>query len=198
MAVPSKNFTIIADTAIDADSPITADLMEDFRDNDIHLEEWLGLDYTAAQNHDHDGTNSARIALSAYHAQHIVDVGGASWSITTGALGFDPNAMVINWGLSSSNNQYVGWGIAIGTGSGDQSSVVFRFDETGPNWVGTVIDANGIMGLVGVATVWATAFPSEQADVTAWGSGAVTIATVTGAWTAGSANAYINVMIWGS
>lgn len=64
MAVPSKNFTVIPDTAIDADSPITADLMEDIRDNDIHLEEWLGKDYVANQNHDHDGVNSA-IAVGA-------------------------------------------------------------------------------------------------------------------------------------
>lgn len=61
MPAPSKNFTVVADSAIDADSPLTADLMEDLRDNDIHLEEWLGKDYTAATNHDHDGTNSATV-----------------------------------------------------------------------------------------------------------------------------------------
>ena len=64
MAVPSKTFTIIADSAIDADSPLTADLMEDFRNNDIFLEEWLGHSYVAAQDHDHDGVNSALIAES--------------------------------------------------------------------------------------------------------------------------------------
>ena len=66
MTVPSKNFTIIADSAIDADSPITADLEEDFRDNDIHLEEWLGKDYVAAQNHDHDGVNSKSVLGSVF------------------------------------------------------------------------------------------------------------------------------------
>lgn len=61
MAAPSKNFTTIADSSIDADSPLTEDLMTDLRDNDIHLEEWLGKDYTAAANHDHDGVNSAAV-----------------------------------------------------------------------------------------------------------------------------------------
>jgi hypothetical protein len=64
MAAPTKPFTSIADTRIDADSPLTEDLMEDYRDNDIHLEEWLGGSYTAAIDHDHDGVNSAPIVLA--------------------------------------------------------------------------------------------------------------------------------------
>lgn len=59
MPSPSKNFTIISDSAIDADSPIDTTLMTGLRDNDIHLQEWLGKDYTAAPNHNHDGINSA-------------------------------------------------------------------------------------------------------------------------------------------
>lgn len=58
MPAPSKNFTVIPDSDIDPESPLTTGLMTDFRDNDIHLEEWLGKDYTAAANHDHDGVNS--------------------------------------------------------------------------------------------------------------------------------------------
>ena len=42
MAAPSKSFTTIADSAIDADSPLTEDLMEDLRDNDIFLNEVMG------------------------------------------------------------------------------------------------------------------------------------------------------------
>jgi len=64
MAVPSKNFTNIPDGDIDADSPITETLMTQIRDSLIHIEEWLGMDYTAAQNHDHDGVNSSFIAAS--------------------------------------------------------------------------------------------------------------------------------------
>lgn len=63
MVAPSKNFTVIPDSDIDPDSPITTGLMTELRDNDIHLEEWLGLSFTAAQDHDHDGVNSAAVAL---------------------------------------------------------------------------------------------------------------------------------------
>jgi hypothetical protein len=58
MAVPSKSWSTISDAQVDAESPLDETLMTAIRDNLIHLEEWLGLDYTAAQNHDHDGTNS--------------------------------------------------------------------------------------------------------------------------------------------
>jgi hypothetical protein len=51
-------FTNIANSAIDPNSPITTELMTAYRDNDEHLEEWLGKDYTAAPNHDHNGVNS--------------------------------------------------------------------------------------------------------------------------------------------
>ena len=62
MTVPSKNFTSIADTAIDNNSPIDVTLMTAIRDSLIHLEEWLGMDYTAHQNHNHDGTNSNTVS----------------------------------------------------------------------------------------------------------------------------------------
>lgn len=58
MPSPSKNFTTIPDSDIDPESPITTGLMTAYRDNDIHLEEWLGGSYTAAVDHDHDGVNS--------------------------------------------------------------------------------------------------------------------------------------------
>lgn len=58
MVAPSKSFTVIADSAIDPDSPLTSGLFTNLRDNDIHLEEWLGDGFTAAKDHDHDGVNS--------------------------------------------------------------------------------------------------------------------------------------------
>lgn len=58
MPAPSKNFTVIPDSDIDPESPITTGLMTAIRDNAIHLEEWLGGSYTAAVDHDHDGVNS--------------------------------------------------------------------------------------------------------------------------------------------
>jgi hypothetical protein len=58
MPAPSKNFTVIPDSDIDPESPLTTGLMTAIRDNAVHLEEWLGGSYTAAVDHDHDGVNS--------------------------------------------------------------------------------------------------------------------------------------------
>lgn len=62
MVAPTKSWKLIADTDVDADSPVNETLMTNIRDDLYHLEEWLGKDYTAAQNHDHDGTNSKAVA----------------------------------------------------------------------------------------------------------------------------------------
>jgi len=59
MASPSKAWVTIADSQVDADSPGDTTLVTGFRDDLVHLREWLGMSYTAAQNHDHDGVNSA-------------------------------------------------------------------------------------------------------------------------------------------
>ncbi|MDH3595256.1 MAG: hypothetical protein OEU09_13830 [Rhodospirillales bacterium] len=59
MVAPSKSFTPILDTQIDANSPINVTLMTSIRDSLVHLEEWLGDAYTAAKDHNHDGVNSA-------------------------------------------------------------------------------------------------------------------------------------------
>jgi hypothetical protein len=65
MAVITKTWTSISDTAIDPDSPITTGLMTALRDNAIHLREWLGASFVggAVQDHDHDGQNSALIEI---------------------------------------------------------------------------------------------------------------------------------------
>lgn len=61
MPAPAKNFTTIADSSVDGSSPLDTTIVTAIRDNDQHLEEWLGKDYAAATNHDHDGVNSARV-----------------------------------------------------------------------------------------------------------------------------------------
>lgn len=61
MATPSQPFTIIPDADVDPDSPLTSSLLSALKNNDIHLEEWLGLSFVAAQDHDHDGVNSKRV-----------------------------------------------------------------------------------------------------------------------------------------
>ena len=62
MPVPSKNWTNIADSQVDAESPLDTTLLTSIRDDLVHLKEWLGLSYTAVQNHDHDGVNSKEVA----------------------------------------------------------------------------------------------------------------------------------------
>jgi hypothetical protein len=64
MAAPSKSWTAITDGQVDGGSPVNETLTEAIRDNLVHLEEWLGDGYTAAKNHDHDGTNSKAVVLA--------------------------------------------------------------------------------------------------------------------------------------
>ena len=61
MPAPSKNFTTIADSQVDGSSPLDTTLVTGLRDNDQHIEEWLGKDFTAAQNHEHNNVDSARV-----------------------------------------------------------------------------------------------------------------------------------------
>lgn len=202
MAAPSKNFTIISDSAIDADSPITADLMTDFRDNDIHLEEWLGLDYTAAQNHDHDGVNSATVnisnVLTAYNAQLTTDMNGGSWNVDTGSLGFTPQAMVIHWGGLLTSQMIYGWGMGMGTDAGDQHGTSV-FIDTGPAWDNVSVDANDIMGFTGTGgSQFNSSFGTERARIDEWGSSNIEIQTQTGSWWPLSRTIYINVQVWGA
>ncbi|MFQ5465530.1 MAG: hypothetical protein ACE5EI_06345, partial [Thermodesulfobacteriota bacterium] len=61
MANPSKSWTDIMDSQVDAESPLDTTLMTEIRDNLVHIREWLGLTYTPAQDHDHDGVNSKSV-----------------------------------------------------------------------------------------------------------------------------------------
>ena len=62
MPVPSKNYSTIPDSDIDPESPITTGLMTAIRDNIVHVYEWVGYGYVAAQAHSHDGVDSALIS----------------------------------------------------------------------------------------------------------------------------------------
>lgn len=65
MTAISKSWVTIADTAVDPDSPVDSTLMFGLRDDLVHLREWLGASFTAGavQNHNHDGTNSAKVQV---------------------------------------------------------------------------------------------------------------------------------------
>src|SRR3990172_11440961 len=71
MAAPSKAWVVIADSQVDADSPLDTTLMTALRDDTVHLEEWLGDGYVAAKDHDHDNVNSKAVTL-AYVAGDIL------------------------------------------------------------------------------------------------------------------------------
>ncbi len=81
MAAPSKAWVTIADSQVDADSPGDTTLVTGFRDDLVHLREWLGMSYTAAQNHDHDGVNSKLTASAAAGS-----IGQGQLKTTTGAV----------------------------------------------------------------------------------------------------------------
>ena len=126
MAAPSKNFTSIADGAVDADSPLDTTLVTNLRDNDIHLEEWLGKNYTAAVDHDHDGTNSKLITSVADGAivqtKLSTAIGGESTTSTSwdsrvmpgGEYGFYPQMKTDgtaygNWSIGQSLTGLAAW-----------------------------------------------------------------------------------------
>lgn len=76
MPVPSKNWTNILDAQIASDKPIDTTLLTEIRDNLVNLKEWLGVAYTPAQNHNHDGVNSASVITPNMRYQQFTS-GGA-------------------------------------------------------------------------------------------------------------------------
>ena len=124
MTAPSKNFTVISDGDIDPDSPVTTNLMTALRDNDIHLEEWLGDGYTAAKDHNHNGTNSKKVnyadlsgapspsaMLSFVNSQDVTVTwsGGVDGEFDTGALGLTPVGAEITIKSGSSSTNFFNW-----------------------------------------------------------------------------------------
>ncbi|MBI5562765.1 MAG: hypothetical protein HY894_07955 [Deltaproteobacteria bacterium] len=93
MTAPSKNWTSIADSQVDADSPLDTALITAMRDDLIHIKEWLGKDYTAAQNHSHDGADSAKINTAnviktgaVYVFDDFVHNNFIGWSVTSSGV----------------------------------------------------------------------------------------------------------------
>ncbi|MBE7415983.1 MAG: hypothetical protein HS130_12515 [Deltaproteobacteria bacterium] len=64
MADPTYDWNEITESQTDSDSPIDTALMEGIRRNLAHLREWLGVSYTPARDHDHDGINSKSVLLA--------------------------------------------------------------------------------------------------------------------------------------
>lgn len=85
MTAISKVWVTVADTAVDPDSPIDTTLLTGFRDDLIHLREWLGASYTAGavQNHSHDGVNSELVPIGPNYLRNgSFESGTSGWTIT--------------------------------------------------------------------------------------------------------------------
>jgi hypothetical protein len=85
MAAITKTWTDIADAAVDPDSPLTTSLITALRDNAIWVREWLGYSFTGAavQDHNHDGTNSARVDVGPNYLRNAsFEDGDAGWTFT--------------------------------------------------------------------------------------------------------------------
>lgn len=84
MPAPTKAWVNIADSAVDPDSPLDTALMTALRDNHIHLRDWLGASYAAgaAQNHNHDGVNSAAIETGVMVRNGGFEDGTNGWTLT--------------------------------------------------------------------------------------------------------------------
>lgn len=95
MAAPSKNFSAPTDGQVDADSPLDTTLLTQIRDALIHLEEWLGMSYTAAQDHDHDGANSKGVTNIGQSQIASSAVGQAQLKTTTGAVSTGVTANIV-------------------------------------------------------------------------------------------------------
>lgn len=65
MTAVTVSYTSIANSAVDADSPVTEALVTALRDNAQFVYEWLGASYAggAVQNHNHDGSNSSLLTI---------------------------------------------------------------------------------------------------------------------------------------
>lgn len=61
----SVEWTAIVDGQVDADSPLNQLLMQAIKDDLYHLKYWLGKNYAADDDHDHDGVDSKAISTLA-------------------------------------------------------------------------------------------------------------------------------------
>lgn len=85
MAALSKAWVSVADSAVDPDSPVDTTLMEGIRDDLVHLREWIGASFFAGavQDHNHDGSNSALIAVGPNLLRNgSFEEGEAGWTVT--------------------------------------------------------------------------------------------------------------------
>lgn len=158
MAPPVAAFTVIPLADVDPDSPVTTDLMNALRLNDQNLFAQLVGDpvaappFTPAAAHNHDGVNSAAVAVAALFGSAVFDlVTSGTTPVSTGALAFIPKVAIVVGVKTLTDNSYVGF--AIGTGalakslaweSGTGTPFSVDADSIGGDSAGTPGTAHGI------------------------------------------------------
>jgi hypothetical protein len=103
------SYSTIADSAVDPDSPIDTALMTALRNNIVYNHEYIGgKSYTPAEPHDHDGSNSAPVNITAQSQLSASIVGQSQLKTTTSA-----NSLAVNSAGSASftlaGGQYSFW-----------------------------------------------------------------------------------------
>lgn len=147
MVAPTKNFSNILDSQVDVDSPLDQTLMTQIRDNLVNLKEWLGIGYVAAQNHNHDGVNSAAVVNS----QYATHAGYADGSIAWAGIG------AVAW---LHNNTAA----AHGQGGAYAGSGLLYISETGR----TIGASSGAIGMVLFGRAQLSAYPSATTLPGTW------------------------------
>jgi len=170
MAAPSKSFTVIPDSSVDPDSALSTTLAVSWRDNDLFLEEWLGKNFTAAVDHDHDNVNSKSVNLigALQTSAHDISFSFPTTSGSTGALGFTPIfCLAVGWYGIPSVRISAFAGFARGTGALAKSAA---WDQGGLS-TDVSADADAIGGR---AVGFGVTSHGEDLDVTAFSSAGIT------------------------
>ena len=122
MAAPVASFTVIPLADVDPDSPVSTNLMDGLRLNDQNLfaqlvgEPVAAPPFTPAAAHNHDGVNSAAVAVAALFGSATFDLSTTGTTpVSTGALTFEPKVALVLGVQTFVSGGFVGF--ATGTGA---------------------------------------------------------------------------------
>jgi len=155
MGAITKAWVVIADSAVDADSPVDQALMTGLRDDLVHLREWLGASYFAGavQDHNHDGVNSALVTGS---GESLLKNGGfedgtTSWTTTA----FTGGTVAINTANDLEGTQALGFTSAsTANGGGDALSAEVKVAGNAPYRCAALVKASVANVSSKVEVVW--------------------------------------------
>ena len=162
MAAPSKNLTAIADSQIDADSPLDTTLITSIRDSLVNLSEQISYGYTPAQAHNHDGLNSPQIldgnvsksgGLTVFD-DFLGDVISNIWTLTSAAIAGGADNGVARITTSGSISLVLGKAFRVGANTLTFEARV-KMGAASPNaykiGLGALNDSNNNNDYIGIA-----------------------------------------------